>query len=289
MNIYTQTVPYFYIIRNKQTGIMYAGSKWAKGCHPEHFMIEKGYLTSSLTIHSIIEQFGLGIFEILRIDTYCDGIHVYDYETLFLETNDCAGSNDWYNQHNNTCYFPFGTESHNNGIFEKYGVDNISQLEEIKEKKKETSLKNWGFEHTLQSPIVREKGKKTCLIIYGKESHNSSPIVIQKKKEKYIKNWGVEHYAKVKKHCSFCGEYKNVTHEYKCPLNPNRKMLNVSGENNPRAITYFVISPDNENFTIKTEKNLKIFAKENNINFKSLIDNNIEGWKISRHSIRKEK
>nr|QMP83706.1 MAG: hypothetical protein [Caudoviricetes sp.] len=151
MDIYTQTIPYFYIIRNKETGIMYAGSKWAKGCNPDTFMIPLGYQTSSPIIHSIIEEFGLDIFEILRLDTYCDGLHVFEYETIFLQTNECSKSIRWYNTHNNTGKMAFGTElfdkKKDEVILEKYGVLNVMQNEEIKRKMKQTTLMNNNVDH----------------------------------------------------------------------------------------------------------------------------------------------
>lgn len=101
-NTYTeQTIPYFYIIRHIESGKMYAGSKWTKNCHPNSFMKSDGYTTSSPTINSIIEYEGLTSFEILRIDTNLDGVSAYDYETIFLKTNNCAKSLNWFNKHNN--------------------------------------------------------------------------------------------------------------------------------------------------------------------------------------------
>ena len=42
-----ETIPYFYIIQHKTSKIMYAGSRWIVGCHPDEFMQHKGYSTSS--------------------------------------------------------------------------------------------------------------------------------------------------------------------------------------------------------------------------------------------------
>lgn len=52
-------------------------------------------------------------------------------------------------------------------LMSKYGVDNISKLEWVKEKKIETSLANYGTKHTLQSEIIKDKIKNTCLEKYG--------------------------------------------------------------------------------------------------------------------------
>lgn len=52
---------------------------------------------------------------------------------------------------------------------EKYGVKNISQLKEVKEKKENTSIKKYGTKHSLQSEIVKNKIKRTCLEKFGHE------------------------------------------------------------------------------------------------------------------------
>lgn len=108
MNIYvTNCQPYFYIIKHKSSGKLYAGCKYAKNCTPDNFMTENGYQTSSKIVKYIISIEGLDSFEILRIDTYCDGMHVLDYETLFLNSLDCANSPNWLNCHNNAEYSNF--------------------------------------------------------------------------------------------------------------------------------------------------------------------------------------
>lgn len=99
---------------------------------------------------------------------------------------------------------------------ERYGVENPSQSEEIKSKKKQTCLKNHGVEWSLQSKDIREKGKKTSLQKYGVENPmqnqdiqnktketniknlgveypQQSKVVREKSKQSYISNWGVEH------------------------------------------------------------------------------------------------
>lgn len=209
-NIYT---PYFYIIQHKITKIMYAGSRWAKGCHPDEFMKPDGYQTSSNTINDIIKEEGLGIFDILRIDTHCDGISPFEYESIFLQCVDCAKSDDWYNKHNNSG-MAFGTEQyhkqlqkkygvcHNSKIPSvkqskidnsklKYGVDNISQSQEIKDKKIVTSLENWGVENASRCPEIRQKGIETMLEKYGVENASQCPEIQDKKVATFYANWGV--------------------------------------------------------------------------------------------------
>ena len=52
---------------------------------------------------------------------------------------------------------------------EKYGVENISQSQEIRNKVKQTCLEKYGVEHPFQSQEVQNKYKQTCLERYGTE------------------------------------------------------------------------------------------------------------------------
>ena len=50
---------------------------------------------------------------------------------------------------------------------EKYGVENISQLQSTKDKKVQKSLEKYGVENVAQSKEVKDKMKETCLEKYG--------------------------------------------------------------------------------------------------------------------------
>lgn len=138
--------PFFYIIRNKNTGIMYAGSKYGKNSNPNKFMSVDGYKTSSIEINKIIEEDGIYSFEILRIDTYCDNMHPYDYETLFLSANKCANSKKWYNKHNNT-RTSFSSPEFKQFMLDKHGVEHPMLMDEVKNKIKKTSVQKYGVDH----------------------------------------------------------------------------------------------------------------------------------------------
>jgi hypothetical protein len=159
-------LPYFYIIRHKSTGKMYAGAKWAKGCHPDELMQVDGYTTSSPTINQIIEQEGLDSFEVLTIDTNLDGLSAYEYESLFLQTINCADSDDWYNGHNNSG-MAFG-------------------LPRFYEKSRETLMYRYGVIHPSQIHDFRDKVKSTCASLYGNENYNN----IEQNKETCFERYG---------------------------------------------------------------------------------------------------
>jgi len=79
-----------------------------------------------------------------------------------------------------------------NTILLKYGVENISQSEQIKNKKKETTLKNYGVEHNSQSDIIKNKKIETCLKNNGVEYPQQSESIKNKSKNTCLNNYGVE-------------------------------------------------------------------------------------------------
>lgn len=71
-----------------------------------------------------------------------------------------------------------------------------NRSEEVKKKKRETCLKNYGVECSFQSKECREKGKQTCLVKYGTEFPSQNEEVKQKTKKVWIKNYGVDNPSK---------------------------------------------------------------------------------------------
>jgi len=53
------------------------------------------------------------------------------------------------------------------GVKDKYGVENVFQLQETKDKTKKTNIKLYGFEHHLQNVDILEKQKETNQKRYG--------------------------------------------------------------------------------------------------------------------------
>ena len=75
----------------------------------------------------------------------------------------------------------------------KYGVKNISQLQEIKNKKKETTIKNYGVEHNSQCQDIKNKKVQTSLINNGVEYPQQSKEIREKSKQTCLNNYGVEY------------------------------------------------------------------------------------------------
>ena len=192
-NTYT---PYFYIIRHISSQKLYAGSRYAKNCHPDEFMQPNGYTTSSTIINSIIKSEGLESFEILRIDINCDGLHPHDYETAFLEINDCADLDNWFNKHNNNLYTSFGTENYKQSMLERYGYTTPQHIPEIKEKTKQTNLEKYGVEYPVLSVDVQKKIKQTNLEKYGVANPFESEEIQKRIQQTNLEKYGVDNPAK---------------------------------------------------------------------------------------------
>ena len=110
----------------------------------------------------------------------------------------------------------------------KYGVENPSMLESIKKKKKETTIKNWGVENPFQSELLKEKSKKKLLTKYGVDHPLKSDFIKESIKKTNIEKWGVDNYTKT-------SIYKNLMFDkyhlcdIKTNLNSDRNYIKYIG------------------------------------------------------------
>lgn len=84
-----------------------------------------------------------------------------------------------------------------NSNLEKYGVENVMQIEEVKEKMYETNLKKYGHMCSAQSDEIKEKSKQTCLKKYGVEYFFESDEMREKVKKTNLERYGVENVMQV--------------------------------------------------------------------------------------------
>ena len=73
---------------------------------------------------------------------------------------------------------------------EKYGVENVFQSEEIKEKSKETCLDKYGKEYYQQTDDMKNKSKETCLKKYDTEYYLQSIDKKEKSEETCLEKYG---------------------------------------------------------------------------------------------------
>jgi hypothetical protein len=238
-NTYT---PYFYIIRHKDSGKTYAGSRWKKECNSIELLKYNGYTTSSKVVNQIISDQGIEAFEIVEVKEL-DQIKllgfntVLEYETQFLKENNCKYSEDWLNQHDNSSsknfHYPNGSNAmHNKEIaskavssristmIEKYGVSNHTQIPEMKRKQQskteETVKQKYCVDNVFQLQEVKEKIKQTIMETYGVSNINQT----KENRERISANNNKITF------CEFCGvhiKYSSyiTSHGKYCDKNPN--------------------------------------------------------------------
>lgn len=99
-------------------------------------------------------------------------------------------------------------------IKEKYNVDNVFQLSDIKEKSEQTMVNMYGVEHASQSTIFKEKSKQTSLKKYGVEYPMQNKNVKKNHAKSILEHYGVDHYSKTK-------EFKEQASRNMCKYNEN--------------------------------------------------------------------
>jgi hypothetical protein len=81
-------------------------------------------------------------------------------------------------------------------IQEKYGVDNVFQLNEVKEKIKESNLELYGVENPQQNKDIKKKTENTNLKKYGVKNPFQSEEIKKKIVKTNLEKYGVEHLSK---------------------------------------------------------------------------------------------
>ena len=113
----------------------------------------------------------------------------------------CGNPVRWYGHKWNKLFYKTCCDEHENilrkqttlkVVQEKYGVDNVFQLESVKEKSKQTAFEHYGTTNIAQAKEVREKFKQTCLERYGVENVGGTLESYEKAKATCLERYGVE-------------------------------------------------------------------------------------------------
>ena len=79
----------------------------------------------------------------------------------------------------------------------KYGTDNYTKTDECKQKRKNTTLKKYGVENVFQNNEIKEKIKQKNQLKYGVENYSFTSEYKEKVKKTCLERYGVENYAKL--------------------------------------------------------------------------------------------
>lgn len=76
-------------------------------------------------------------------------------------------------------------------LLDRYGAESLQQIEQFRQKSKETCLKNLGVSTPFLSDDIKEKRRQTWLERYGTENPNQSAEIKAKKAQYFLDNYGV--------------------------------------------------------------------------------------------------
>ena len=124
-----------------------------------------------------------------KVKVICDicgkeGEMCYGYVIKCNEKNElitCGSDSCKHKKYEDTCIKKYGE-----------GITNPFQTESVKEKSKQTLLKNYGVDCPIKSSIIQNKIKDTNLKRYGSENPFGSKEIQNKIKDTWQKNYGVE-------------------------------------------------------------------------------------------------
>ena len=139
-------------------------------------------------------------------ETIIEGLCIYNCGQIFKRTLKDIIKNK--NLSCTTCKQIDALLKRKNTCIHKYGVEFITQCNNIQEKIKVSNLIKYGVEYTTQLESNKEKFKQTCIEKYGYKNPSQNEEIKNKKTNTCLKNWGVKNPLqneeiknKIKKNC----------------------------------------------------------------------------------------
>jgi hypothetical protein len=176
------TIPYFYIIRHKQSGLLYAGSRWKNGCEPNELLRPNGYYTSSKIVKKLLKE-DPDCFEIIHIKFDCSDVK--KYETCFLHENDCVKSELWLNGHDNKTLLSHDSDEFKEIMIKLYGVDHWAKTKDGREFHRQQMIAYNNTPEAKAKLTERNKNNNPSKKIENRIKHS---IAMKETNERMIKN-----------------------------------------------------------------------------------------------------
>lgn len=162
-----------------------------------------------------------------------------------------------------------------NTLFENRGVYHNSQIESVKEQKKETCIKNFGVDHQMKSPIILEQIKTTNLIKYGTENSmqnkevHAKKVANSKNKKEYKSPSGIVHILESSCEIRAMEELHTIYQDNDIQTGKNAPVIKY---NNKYYFPDIYIKSINKIIEVKSEYTYKSFLKETYDKAKACID-----------------
>lgn len=215
------TTPYFYVLREVSTDMLYAGVKFGKNCSPSDLLVT--YFTSSKIVKAMLAA-DPSCFVVDRIRTFSTREDAINYEKKFLKKVKADKSAQWYNQSISGAVNP---DLLRHVCNKKYNVDNPKQLQSVKDKAAKTCMEKFNAPSKFEAEDFEDQRKQAMLNRYGVEYTTQSPQLLEKVKQSYLNKYGVDNPSKIPKNrllharlmteknkklhpCTHCGAVSNI-------------------------------------------------------------------------------
>lgn len=131
-------------------------TKW--NSRTKKYYEEKGYLYTTMGDTIVVNVFDLKDNSMVYVDVQCDYCNKI-YQVMWLHRTKFIKDNP---NHKDCCLICTPKKAKET-ILEKYDVDNIMYLDEVKDKIKQTNLNRYGVENVFQSEEIKDKIKQVNL------------------------------------------------------------------------------------------------------------------------------
>lgn len=157
---------------------------------------------------------------------------------------------------------------------EKYGVENVSQLQEIKDKKVETSLKNYGTTHYAKTKEREKRVKQTNLEKFGTEYASQNDKIKNKIRDTMIKRYGSYYTNREKQRKTMMDNYDKYYVNPEKAKKTNLERYGVENVAQNEKTKEKIMNTNLERYNVKSPlQNKEILNK--------MIKNNIEKYGVS--------
>ena len=119
------------------------------------------------------------------IDIKCDGCNKI-LKMKYIDYNRYVGNDGMYKC--KKC----NSKKRKETCLNRYGVDSVAKIDDVKRKMIETNLKKYGVENPFQNKEIKENIKETNMIKYGVENVMFNESIKSKMKKTFIDKYGVE-------------------------------------------------------------------------------------------------
>lgn len=154
------------------------------GNNKKHF-VSKGYIFTKMKDKFIVDVNDLSHGSKVKVTVecdYCGKIKTLEWRAYLRQHDEQFGD----------CCHSCCDIKRSQTFLNKYGVKNISQLDNIKEKKVQSYLSHYGTIHPLKSKVCMDKLRQTNMDKYGYEYAGQVPQFQDKQKQTCIEKYGVD-------------------------------------------------------------------------------------------------